>query len=144
MRRGFGILGLLVTVVVIAIVGVIAYQAGWSDGFAQHVSATDGTTAVAPYPYYGGFYGPHFFGFGWIFGLLFFLFLSFIFIRIVAFGLFFGGRRGWGYGRGWGMHGGGVPPAIDERMKEWHRQAHGDAPATSTPSTPPPPPVADK
>lgn len=140
MRRGFGILALVVTAVVIAIVGVIAYQAGWSEGFAQHVP--DGTTqAVAPYPYYYG-YGPHFFGFGWIFGLLFFLFLAFIFIRIVAFGIF-GGRRGWGYGRGWGHYGGGVPPAIDERMKEWHRQAHGDAPA-ATPSTPPPPPVPDK
>jgi hypothetical protein len=139
MRRGFGIVSLLVTVILIAVVGVIAYQAGWSDGFSQHVP--QGTTAVAPYPYYG-FYGPHFFGFGWILGLLFFLFLGFIFFRIVAFGLF-GGRRGWGYGRGWGHYGGGVPPAIDERMKEWHRQAHGDA-APTTPSSPPPPPVPDK
>ena len=143
MRRGFGILGLVVTLIVIAVVGFIAYQVGYSDGIAQHLP--EGTsTAVAPYPYYGGFYGPHVFGFGWIFGLLFFLFLAFIFIRIVAFGLFFGGRRGWGYGRGWGMHGGSVPPAIDERMREWHRQAHGDASATGTASTPPPPPVADK
>ncbi len=144
MRRGFGILALVVTAVVIAIVGVIAYQAGWSEGFAQHVP--DGTTqAVAPYPYYYG-YGPHFFGFGWIFGLLFFLFLGFIFFRVVAFGLM-GGRRGWGYGKGWGHHGGGIPPAIDDRMKEWHRQAHGEtaAPAPpSAPSTPPPPPVPDK
>jgi hypothetical protein len=146
MRRGFGILSLVVTVIVIAVVGVIAYQAGWSAGFAQHVPASDGTTAVAPYPYYYG-YGPHFFGFGWIFGLLFFLFLGFIFLRILAFGLFGWRRGGWGYGRGMGHHyGGGIPPAIDERMKEWHRQAHGDAPAStpSTPSTPPPPPVPDK
>jgi len=150
MRRGFGILGLVLTVIVIAIVGVIAYQAGWSEGFAQHMpEGSTGTNAVAPYPYYGGFYGPHFFGFGWIFGLLFFLFLGFIFFRIVAFGLFGGWRRGWGYGRGWGMYGGGgMHPAMDERMKEWHRQAHGEAPASpppsTPPSTPPPPPVPDK
>src|SRR3954465_11221057 len=112
MRRGFGIFALVVTAIVIAVVGVIAYQAGWSDGFAQHVP--QGTPAPGPYPYYGYGFGPHIFGFGWIFGLLFFLFIGFIFFRVVAFGLF-GGRRGWGYG-GWGHHGGGVPQAIDERM----------------------------
>jgi hypothetical protein len=138
MRRGLGLIGLVVTVIVVAIVGVIAYQVGWSDGFAQHVPAVSasgsGGTTAAPYPYYYGGYGPHFFGFGWIFGLLFFLFLGFIFFRIVAFGLF-GWGRGWGYGgRGWGMHGGrGIPPAIDERMKEWHRQAHGEPPTTPAP-----------
>ncbi len=149
MRRGFGIIGLVLTLIVIAVVGVIAYQVGWSDGLAQHLPAsTDGgSTAVAPYPYaYGWYGGPGFFHFGWIFGLLFFLFFVFLFFRIVAFGLFGGWRRGWGYGRGWGMHGGGgIPPAIDERMKEWHRQAHGEAPAPgSGSSTPPPPPVPDK
>ena len=142
MRRGFGLLGLLVTIVIVAAVGVIAYQAGWTDGFAQHVPE-NATAAPAGYPYY---YGPHFFGFGWIFGLLFFLFLAFIFFRIVAFGLFGGWRRGgWGYGRGMGHHhGGGIPPAIDERMKEWHRQAHGDAPSAAPSTPPPPPPVPDK
>lgn len=144
MRRGFGLIGLVVTVIILAVVGVVAYQLGWSDGFAQHAPALPatgdgGTTTVAPYPYYYGWYGPHFFGFGWIFGLLFFLFLVFIFFRIVAFGLFGGWRRGWGYGRGWGMYGGrGIPPAIDERMKEWHRQAHGEQPPGSTPPPPPP------
>jgi hypothetical protein len=141
MRRGFGILGLVVTLLVIATVGFIAYQFGYSEGYAQHApAATGGGTAVAPYPYYYGFYGPHFFGFGWIIGLLFFLFLAFVFFRIVAFGLFGGWRRGWGSRGGWGRHyGGGVPPAIDERMREWHRQAHGDAPATPPPPPPPPP-----
>ena len=146
MRRGLGLLGLVVTIAIVAIVGVIAYQVGWGDGFAQHLPAAvpaDGsTTAPAPYyPYYYGYgYGPHFFGFGWIFGLLIFLFLGFIFFRIVAFGLF-GWGRGWGYGgRGWGHYRGGVPPAIDERMKEWHRQAHGEQPSGSTPPPPPPAP----
>jgi hypothetical protein len=149
MRRGFGLIGLLVTLIVIAAVGFFAYQVGLSDGVSQHLPAATsdgGSTVVAPYPYYYGWGGPGFFHFGWIFGLLFFLFFVFIFFRIVAFGLFGGWRRGWGYGRGWGMYGGGrgIPPAIDERMKEWHRQAHGEAPAPGTPSTPPPPPVPDK
>jgi hypothetical protein len=137
----------VLTLVVLAVVGVIAYQVGWSDGFAQHVpAATDGGSSTgAPYPYhwYGG---AGFFHFGWIFGLLFFLFFVFVFFRIVAFGLFGGWRRGWGYGpgRGWGMRGGGIPPAIDERMREWHRQAHEapPAPPTGTATTPPPPPEA--
>ena len=150
MRRGFGILGLIATIAIVAVVGAIAYQVGWSDGFAQHAPAATGggPAAMAPYPGYYGWYGPHMFGFGWIFGLLFFLLIGFLFFRIVAFGLFGGWRRGWGYygGRGWGMHGGGIPPAIDERMKEWHRQAHGEAPAAASGSStpPPPPPAPDK
>lgn len=144
MRRGLGLFGLVATIILIAIVGVIAYQVGWGDGFAQHVPqavpADGSTTAPAQYyPYYYG-YGPHFFGFGWIFGLLFFLFVGFFFFRVLAFGLF-GWRRGWGYGgRGWGMHGGGIPPAIDERMRDWHQRAHGEQPTGSTPPPPPPAP----
>ena len=139
MRRGFGLLWVLVSAIIIATVGLIAFQAGWSDGFAQHVpAAADG--APYPYPYYYG--GPHFFGFGWIFGLLFFLFILFVFARIARFAMF-GRSRGWGYGPGWKHQGGGVPPAIDERMKEWHQRAHGEA-QSGTPATPPPPPVPDK
>jgi len=133
MRRGFGLLWLVVTTIIIATVGVIAYQAGWSDGFAQHVP--EGTAAVAPYPYYG-YYGPHFFGFGWIFGLLFFLFILFVIFRAARFAMW-GGR---GYGRGWGRYGGGVPPAIDERMREWHSKAHSEQPSGATPPPPPTPP----
>lgn len=135
MRRGFGLIWVLVTAIVIATVGVIAYQAGWSDGFAQHApSAAVGTPY--PYPYYYGAYGPHFFGFGWIFGLLFFLFFLFFLVRLARFGRWGGG---WGHG-GPGMHshGGGVPPAIEERMKEWHQRAHGEPPAPTS-GTPPPP-----
>jgi hypothetical protein len=88
---------------------------------------SDGVTAAVPYYYYG----PHFFGFG-IFGFLFFLFLLFVLFRIARFG------RGWGYGGGWKggygrPYGGGIPPAIDERMQEWHRRAHGE-PAPAPPS----------
>jgi len=99
MRRGLGFLGLLVTIVIIAVVGVIAYQAGWSDGFAQHLPQAGTTAAPAAgyYPYYYG--GPHFFGFGWIFGLLFFFFIFWLFARL-AFGFGRWGRRGWGPGGG--------------------------------------------
>src|SRR5256714_6951215 len=138
MRRGLGFLGLLVTIAIVAVVGVIAYQAGWSEGFAQNAPQAGSTAAPAGYyPYYYG--GPHFFGFGWIFGLLFFLFIVWLFFRFAFWGARMG--RGWGPG-GWKGHGGGVPPAIDERMREWHRQAHGEAP--STPGSPPPPPPPDQ
>src|SRR5690349_18728529 len=85
MRRGLGVLGLLVTIVIVAVVGVIAYQAGWSDGFAQHLPEAGATAAPAGYPYYYG--GPHFFGFGWIFGLLFFLFFIWLLFRIAGFAM---------------------------------------------------------
>jgi len=89
MRRGFGFIGLALTTLLLVIVGVVAYQAGWSAGVATHVS--DGAAAAVPY-YYDG---PGFFGFG-LFGFLFFLFLLIVIFRIAAFG------RGWGYRGGWG------------------------------------------
>ena len=145
MRRGFGILGLVLALVLIGVVGVIAYNAGWSNGFAQHLPEAGSTATPAagyyPYPYYYG-YGPHFFGFGWIFGLFFFLFFLWLIFRVI-FGF---GRwgRGWGYYRGMGMgpghHGGGIPPAIDERMREWHTRVHTGQSGSETTTTPPPPP----
>jgi hypothetical protein len=132
MRRGFGFLWVALTSILLAVVGVIAYQAGWAAGAATHVA--DGAAAAVPY-YYDG---PGFFGFGF-FGFLFFLFLLFVLFRIARFG------RGWGYG-GWGHRGysgygaysggkGGVPPAIEERMQEWHKRAHGEpAPTPQPPS----------
>jgi hypothetical protein len=122
MRRGFGFLWLVVTLVVVAVVGVVSYQAG----LATHLPAE---AAVAPNYYYE----PHFFGFG-LFGVLFFLFLLFLLFRVARFATW--GGRGWG-GGGWkhGGYGGGVPPAIEERMQEWHKRAHGE----QTAPVPPPP-----
>ncbi|HUY73953.1 MAG TPA: hypothetical protein VMW11_05540 [Candidatus Dormibacteraeota bacterium] len=131
MRRGFGVIGLVMTAIVLVIVGVIAYNVGWSDGVSTHLPA--GTAAAPPY-YYG--YGPHAFGWGFgIFGFFLFLFFVFCLFGLLRFALF--GRRMWGggWGYGHGGHGHGMPPAIDERMQEWHKRAHGEAPAT-----PPPPP----
>jgi hypothetical protein len=140
MRRGFGLIGLVLTGILIAIVGVLSYDAGWSAGAATHVA--DGAAAV---PYYA--YAPHFFGFG-LFGFLFFLVLLFVLFRIAGFAMGWG-RGGWGYGgRGYGSFGskrggfgGGVPPAIEERMQEWHKRAHGEQTAAPTP---PPPPGPDQ
>ena len=95
MRRGFGLIGLVVTVVLLAIVGVIAYNVGWSDGLATHVPAG---TVEAPQYYYG--YGPH--QFGWGFGILWFLFI--VFGLFWLFRIAFFGRRHWG--GGWGYKGG--------------------------------------
>ena len=130
MRRGFGFLWVALTGIVLAIVGVIAYQAGWAAGAATQLPA--GAAAATPYYYYG----PHFDGFGF-FWFLFILFLLFVLFRVARFG------RGWGYGGGWSHRGygyksfgggqGGIPPAIDERMQEWHKRAHGE-PAPAPPS----------
>lgn len=148
MRRGFGFVGLLVTVILLIIVGAIAYNVGWSDGVNTHLPAVtqtgDGTTTVPAY-YYGG---PHYWGgpgFG-IFGIFWFLLILFgIFwlFRLAFWG--FAGRRmwgggGWGYGRGFGPGGQGRWGSFEERAQEWHRKQHGDQPPTSG-TTPPPPPT---
>ncbi|HKV89167.1 MAG TPA: hypothetical protein VJT78_14325 [Candidatus Dormibacteraeota bacterium] len=145
MRRGFGLIGLVVTAIVLVIVGAIAYNIGWSDGLNTHLPAVTNGTAAAP-PYYYG-YGPHW-GFGGpvfgILGFLWFLFVLFVIFAIFRF-IFFGRRMwgggGWGHGHGW-YGGQGMPPGIEERMQDWHRRAHGEQPPTTPGSgtTPPPPP----
>ena len=116
MRRGFSFLWVVLTGVIAAVVGVASYQAGIS-------TQLPAGAAVPPY-----YYEPHFFGFG-LFGLLFLLFLLFLLVRIFSFGRWGGGHGGWKH-RGYG---GGVPPAIEERMQEWHKRAHGEQPATPPP-----------
>ena len=140
MRRGFGLLGLLATVILLVIVGVIAYNLGWSDGVNTHPLATtqsDGTVAPGPY-YYGFGFHPFFAGFGILWFLLI-LFGIFWLFRFAFWG--FAGRRmmggGWGYGRGgWG----GGYRSFEERAQEWHRKQHEEQAAPPSGSTPPPPP----
>jgi hypothetical protein len=145
MRRGFGFLGLIATVIVLVIVGAIAYNIGWSDGVNTHLPA--GTAAPAPAPYYYGFgFHPFFAGFG-ILWFLFILFGIFFLFRLAFWG--FAGRRMWGYGRGWGYggHGGDGPRSFEERAQEWHRRQHepqsSQTPQSPPGSTPPPPPPSD-
>ncbi|HKW07769.1 MAG TPA: hypothetical protein VJS19_09415 [Candidatus Dormibacteraeota bacterium] len=141
MRRGFGLIGLLVTTILVVIIGVIAYNIGWSDGVNTHLpAATDGTANVAPY-YYG--YGPHFGGPGFgLFGIFFFLLIlfgCFWLFRIAFWG--FGARRFMGGGGGWGYGPRGHWGSFEERAQEWHKRQHGETPpAGSSGSTPPPPP----
>lgn len=135
MRRGFGFLGALVTLIVLVVVGVIAYNIGWSDGVNTHLPA--GTSAPAPY-YYGYGFHPFFAGFG-ILWFLFILFGIFWLFRLAFWG--FAGRRMWGYGRGWGY---GGPHSFEERAQDWHRRQHeGTPPPTSGTTPPPPPPPSD-
>lgn len=138
MRRGFGIVGLVATVILLGIVGVVAYNIGWSDGVNTHLPAA---TSGAP-PYY--YYGPHFWGAGFgFFGILWFLLIVFgifWFFRLLFWG--FMGRRmwmgGWGYGRGrgWGYPG----QSFEDRAQEWHRRQHGEQPPSGAGTPPPPPP----
>ena len=139
MRRGFGLIGLLVTLIVLVIVGTVAYNIGWSEGVNTHLPAAGTAANGATY-----YYGPHFgggFGFLGIFWFLLILFGIFWLFRLAFWG--FAGRRmmggGWGPGRGWGYgHG---PSSFEERAQEWHKRQHGEQPPSSSGgSTPPPPP----
>jgi len=113
-----------------AMVGFGAYQAGVEHGIEQSgkivVSAPAPGAYPYPYPYpYYGWHGPWHFGF---FGPLFFLAFWFIVIR----GLFW--RRAWhpgyaGYGGWQSRYGGGCGPGGPrDPFEEWHRQAHGQPP----------------
>ena len=136
MRRGFGIAGLLVTVILFVIVGAVAYNIGWSDGVNTHLpAATQGDGTPAPY-YYGYGFHPFFAGFGILWFLLIFFGIFWLF-RMAFWG--FAGRRmmgGWGYGKGWG-YGPGFGQrrwgSFEERAQEWHKEQHEG-------KTPPPPP----
>ena len=114
-------IGIIVTLVIAAIVGVGAYQLGVAQGL-----ATTGT-AVAPAVYYHPFF---FGGFGFLFPLLFIFFIFFLF-RAAFWG--WGGRH---YGGGWGKAGYYQSPR--ERLEALHKELHGEKP-TDTGTTSPPP-----
>jgi hypothetical protein len=115
-------IGIILTLVIAAIVGVGAYQLGVAQGL-----ATTGT-AVAPVAYYHPFF---FGGFGFLFPLLF-LFLVFALIRGA-----FGGWRGGHYGGGWGGKGGGYYQSPRERLEALHKELHGEKPTDTGTSSPP-------
>jgi hypothetical protein len=127
MRRGFGLIGFLVTLIVLVTVGAIAYNIGWSEGLGTHVP--EGAAAAPGYYGYGWHGGFGFFG---IFFFLLFIFGIFWLLRLAFFGRMMMRGGGWGY-KG-GGYGHGVPPGIEERLQEWHKKAHGE------PSATPPPP----
>ena len=135
MRRGFGLIGALITVIVLVIVGAIAYNIGWSEGVNTHLPAAAQAGDGAPAPYYYGYgFHPFFAGFG-ILWFLFILFGLFFLLRLAFFGRMWRGG-GWGYGRGMGHGGYG---SFEERARDWHRKEHGEQPPSGG-SPPPPPP----
>lgn len=106
MRRGFLWLWGLTTLLIATVVGGLAYWAG----VATHVAMVAEPNGAPDYFY------PHFFGFGFIFPLLFILLILFIVFRP---------RRwygGWGHGRG---------GHLEQRLEEWHKRAHGESTDTS-------------
>jgi hypothetical protein len=104
---------IVATLVLVAVAGTVAYNAGIAHGIEQSgklVAPAAGPNGY-PYPYpYHGWHRP--WGFGFFLFPLFFFGFWFVVVR----GLFW--RRGYGYPRG----GGGCGP--DGRLDEWHRRAH--------------------
>lgn len=101
---------------VIAGLGVYAYNLGIAQGLVQSGKLPAPAAGVAPYPYYGGPFFFHPFGFPGLFCLvpLFFFLLFGLLFR----GLFWHGP--WYGGRHHGYWENGVPP----RFEEWHRKVH--------------------
>ncbi|MBL8056751.1 MAG: hypothetical protein JNK29_08635 [Anaerolineales bacterium] len=136
------LLGLLL-IAVIAGVGVAAYSAGLAQGAGAPFGAGVAGRELMPGFGHGGrglagFWplGLGFFGFG-LLGLAFKALLFFGLIALAARLIFRPrwGRGPWGHGPWGGDPGQGVPPMF----AEWHRRAHGEAPAPAEPAAPQPP-----
>ena len=120
---------LFAAILVLVLGGLIAagaYDAGLAQGAAQVVVPAAGAApaAVPAVAYYGRPYGWGFgfFPFGFLFPILG-LFLFFALMRALV------GGRGYGH-RGWyADNQSGVPGRFDQ----WHKQAHGDTAAGTTP-----------
>ena len=101
---------------VVAGLGIYAYNLGIAQGLVQSGKLPAPAVGMAPYPYYGGPFFFHPFGFPGLFCLVPLLFF-------ILFGLLFRGvfwHGGWHGGRHPGYWENGVPPRFDE----WHRRAH--------------------
>ena len=107
MHRRLKLVILLTAVLLAAVVGFVAYNAGVAHGLA--ISGAGGNPPAGPFQPYG-LYRPG--GFG-LFGPLLFVLFSFFLLRV----LFWGGfhRRRWMYS---GLTG------APSRFEEWHRRAH--------------------
>jgi len=122
MNNGFRWAAALLTLVLVAAVGVFTYNLGVAHalaGQAPAIAAPGG--APAPYIYYY----PH--PWGWGFGYFPFFGLLWIFL---LFGLV--RRLWWGprwYRRGWGP---GYYDCVPPHFEEWHRRAHAEQQQGST------------
>ena len=127
MNRTSRLLAILLALVIIGGGIYAAYRTGFDNGaVAATVTAGDngGTgTVVVPVDRFRGPYGWHGgFGFFPFFPILFF---------ILIFGFFRPWRWGGGPGRGWNGGAGWGPPKefMDQRLTEWHKQAHNEGDA---------------
>lgn len=114
----------IVLALLVAAIGIGAYQLGVQAGVAQDVGTTVAPAVGPAVAYYG--YGWHPFGFGFFgfFGTLLFFLLIFVLIRAVVFG---GRGRRWGgpgYGGPRGWRGGPWENHARETFEDWHRDAH--------------------
>jgi hypothetical protein len=95
-------MSIVAAVVLAAVIGGIAYNAGVAQGIEESGKVIAAPGGPYPYPYMG-WHRP--WGFGFLFGPLFFI----LFWIVIARGLF--GRGGWSRRCGGGLD-------------EWHRRAH--------------------
>ena len=142
MRGPSGWVKVLALVLIALLIGGVAYSIGLSAGQSQAVvPATTGTgTVVVPVQAWG-------WGWGWgfpffpLFGILFFFLLIGLLFRAFR-------PRPWGWNGGYGPRGGygpggqwtpgDVPQQFQPMLENWHRQAHGQAPTSSSGPTQPP------
>jgi len=123
MNRTARILAILLVTVIVGGGLYAAYTTGFDNGAVAATVAGDnaGTgTVVVPVD---GFRGPY----GWHGGFGFFPFFPILFFLLI-FGIFRPRRWSGGPGRGWNGGGGWGPPReiMDERLSEWHKQAHNE------------------
>jgi hypothetical protein len=106
-RTLFRAIAALVLIGLVALIGVNVYEAGVAQGIADAGRTVVASGQPVPVVYYPG---PHW-GYG---GFGFFWPLLWIVGLFLLFGLLRGGRGKWG-----GHH---------DRLEDWHRRAHHDAP----------------
>ena len=122
MNRTARLLAIMLTVVIVGVGIYVAYETGFDRGaVAASVTGDNGTnTVIVPVD---SFRGPY----GWHGGFGFFPFFPILFFFLLV-GLFRPWRPRGGPGRGWN-HGGDWGPSremMEERMSEWHKQAHNE------------------
>jgi hypothetical protein len=126
MNRTARLLAILLAVVVVGGGLYVAYSAGFDNGaLAATATGDNGGTGTVQVPgqHWGRPYGWHG-GFGFF---PFFLFFPILFLFLI-FAAFRPRHWGGGYGPGWGGPSGwgSSRQHIEERLTDWHKQAHGE------------------
>lgn len=132
MRRGIGIVAIVVVLLAGVGIGVGAYNAGVNEGIRRTADASQVVEVVGP-GYRGGFFP---------FGLILFPVLLFGGLALAR--AAFGHRDGHDHGGSWGHGPRGGPPwasqegraRFEDQAAEWHRTQHGEA-SNATGGAPP-------